>query len=102
MSTNFAVILLFSLVFLKIIHCRYFNQLNLLQFAAFLSLEAFSYGPHGYSRVDLVATDIMRGRDHGLPNYNSAREMLGLEPFESFQEIVPDNSTITDEVSIEV
>ncbi|XP_071836101.1 dual oxidase 2-like isoform X2 [Apostichopus japonicus] len=60
-------------------------------------LRTFSYGPHGYSRVDLVATDIMRGRDHGLPDYNTAREMLGLKAVDSFLDIVPNNSTITAE-----
>ena len=36
-----------------------------------------------------MATTILRGRDHGLPDYNTAREALGLKRKDSFLEINP-------------
>ncbi|XP_054280832.1 chorion peroxidase-like [Macrosteles quadrilineatus] len=37
--------------------------------------------------VDLVASDVMRGRDHGLPPYNMARLACGLSTFTSFRDL---------------
>ena len=34
-----------------------------------------------------MVLNIQRGRDHGLPDYNTARESLGLKRKESFMEI---------------
>lgn len=36
---------------------------------------------------DLAAINIQRGRDHGLPDYNTAREAVGLERIDSFSEM---------------
>lgn len=36
---------------------------------------------------DLVATDIARGRDHGMPTYNQLRVAYGLPPVTSFRQI---------------
>ena len=42
---------------------------------------------------DLLATDIWRGRDHGLPTYNEARALYGLPRKASFAEITSDAAT---------
>lgn len=42
--------------------------------------------------TDLIARNIQRGRDHGLPGYNDAREMYNLKRKKSFDDITPDKS----------
>jgi dual oxidase len=41
-----------------------------------------------FTRLDLTAMDIMRGRDNGLPDYNTARRNFGL-PERQWHEINP-------------
>lgn len=47
----------------------------------------FLFGPPGAGGLDLVSLNIQRGRDHGLADYNSIREDLGLDPVVSFSQI---------------
>ncbi|MEQ8790417.1 MAG: peroxidase family protein [Pirellulaceae bacterium] len=47
----------------------------------------FLFGPPGAGGFDLASLNIQRGRDHGLPSYNQAREDLGLARVSSFDEI---------------
>jgi hypothetical protein len=35
-------------------------------------------------RQDLFALNIKRGRDHGIPDYNTVRKYLGFAPIKSF------------------
>ncbi len=47
----------------------------------------FLFGPPGSGGFDLASLNIQRGRDHGLPGYNSLRIAMGLEPVTSFADI---------------
>lgn len=51
----------------------------------------FLFGVPGQGGLDLVALNIQRGRERGLPDYNAIREGLGMAPIESFDEINGDN-----------
>ncbi|MET9959521.1 peroxidase family protein [Streptomyces sp. NPDC006326] len=44
----------------------------------------------GAPPLDLVAVDIQRARDHGVPDYNRCREAYGLSPRRTFAELTPD------------
>jgi hypothetical protein len=44
----------------------------------------------GAPPLDLVAVDIQRARDHGIPDYNRCREAYGLPERRTFAELTPD------------
>lgn len=50
-------------------------------------LRNFLFGPPGAGGMDLVALNIQRGRDLGLPSYNRARQDMGLTPVTTFAQI---------------
>ena len=47
------------------------------------------FGPLDFSRRDLMAINMQRARDHGLPDFNSARLAYGLRPVMSFEDLNP-------------
>lgn len=48
------------------------------------------YGPLRFTRTDLVAVTIQRGRDFGLRSYTEVRKSLDLPPVTTFQDINPE------------
>jgi len=51
----------------------------------------FLFGDPGEGGFDLAALNIQRGRDHGLPGYNDAREALGLGRISDFSGVTSDS-----------
>uniref|UniRef100_A0AAV2L6E6 NAD(P)H oxidase (H2O2-forming) n=1 Tax=Knipowitschia caucasica TaxID=637954 RepID=A0AAV2L6E6_KNICA len=52
-------------------------------------LRDFMYGPLRFTRTDLVALTINRGRDFGLPTYTQVRHAFDLPPLNTFEDINP-------------
>jgi hypothetical protein len=50
----------------------------------------FLFGAPGSGGFDLASLNIQRGRDHGLPDYNTARDIYGLSRVTQFSEISSD------------
>lgn len=57
-------------------------------------LRNFLYSEDGNPRMDLVALNIQRARDMGVPTYNMAREGFGLEKASSFSDISNNPDTV--------
>lgn len=47
------------------------------------------FGPLDFSRRDLAALNIMRGRDNGLPDYNTIRKYFNFQPVTNWSQINP-------------
>ena len=52
-------------------------------------LRGSVFGPLDYTRRDLMAVNMQRARDHGLPDYNAARKAYALPGKNSFEDINP-------------
>ena len=56
----------------------------------YLLLTGKTFGPLHFSRQDLGVLTIMRGRDHGLADYNTVRKTLKLGEIKSWTDLNPD------------
>ena len=50
----------------------------------------FLFGPPGAGGLDLASININRGRERGLPDFNTVRANFGLTPYNSFLELTGD------------
>ena len=55
----------------------------------------FLFGPPGAGGLDLASININRGRERGLPDFNTVRQNFGLSPFQFFQQITSDAAVFT-------
>jgi len=55
----------------------------------------FLFGQPGAGGMDLASLNLQRGRDHGLPDYNSIRKAFGLAEVASFSEISSDPAVVS-------
>ncbi len=53
-------------------------------------LRNFLFGPPGAGGLDLAVLNISRGRERGLPDYNTVRTDFGLDPISTFQGMTVD------------
>lgn len=60
----------------------------------------FMYGPLRFTRTDLVAMTIQRGRDFGLRSYTEIRKALDLPPVNKFEDINPELNHTNPQVQI--
>ena len=58
------------------------------------SIRNFLFGEPQRGGLDLCVLDIIRARDHGIPDYNSVRKEIGLMPVTGFNEINSDQEVI--------
>ncbi len=59
----------------------------------------FLFGNPGEGGFDLVSLNIQRGREEGLGDINSVRAELGLDPYESFDELTGGNTELAQKLA---
>ena len=67
-------------------------------YPAYRIVSDHCYGPLHFSRTDLSALTITRGREHGVPDYNTVRKKLNIQEVKTFEEINPQLSQENPEV----
>ncbi|XP_060531820.1 dual oxidase 2-like [Cylas formicarius] len=56
------------------------------------------FGPLEFPRRDLMALNVQRGRDHGLPDFNMARKAFGLDPYLNWEHFRTANPQLNDSI----
>lgn len=59
------------------------------------ALRNMLFGRAGQGGMDLAALNIQRGRDHGLPDFNTLRQSYGLPAYQSFDELTGGDEKLT-------
>lgn len=59
------------------------------------ALRNMLFGKPGQGGLDLAALNIQRGRDHGLPDFNTFRQSYGLPAYESFEQLTGGDEKLT-------
>lgn len=54
----------------------------------------FLFGPPGAGGLDLASININRGRERGLPDFNTVRGNFGLTPYTTFSEVCSDPAVV--------
>ncbi len=57
------------------------------------------FGPPGAGGFDLASLNIQRGRDHGLPDFNTVRVQMGLPEYSDFDEFTGGNHTLSKQLA---
>ncbi|MEM6320494.1 MAG: peroxidase family protein [Bacteroidota bacterium] len=57
-------------------------------------IRSFLFGAPGAGGLDLAAININRGRERGIADFNTYREVLGLEKYRGFRQITSDQDAI--------
>lgn len=55
-------------------------------------VRSFLFGAPGQGGMDLAAINIQRGRERGLPDFNTLREDFGLQKYTSFSDLTSDSA----------
>ncbi|MEL7220462.1 MAG: peroxidase family protein, partial [Bacteroidota bacterium] len=58
-------------------------------------IRNFLFGQPGAGGLDLASININRGRERGLPDFNTVRADMGLEPYDFWQQINPSAAVFT-------
>lgn len=66
------------------------QEANEIDAQAIDGVRNFLFGPPGAGGLDLISLNLQRGRDHGIPDYNTLREVMGLDRVSDFNEITSD------------
>lgn len=91
----------FSLSFICFLYIVPFINISII-FGVLYTLTDYMYGPLKFTRNDLVAMTIQRGRDFGLRSYTEMRKALDLPPVKIFEEINPEHNITNPQVKAAV
>ena len=67
-----------------------FQQANEIDTQVVDDVRNFLFGPPGAGGVDLLSLNIQRGRDHGIPDFNTLRQAFGLDAVMDFADLTSD------------